>query len=49
MVPMMVTITLFIDVDTFIYEEAREILRNTDDPELFELAKFMDYEYELVE
>lgn len=46
---MIVTITLFIDVDTYTYEEAEDMLINFDDPELFEAAKFVDYDYKLVD
>jgi hypothetical protein len=49
MVPMMVTITIFVDVDVDTHEAAEDLLRNIDDAELFAIARKVQYEYDIVE
>ena len=45
MIPMMITITLYVDVEALNEEAAEEVLRQMDDAELRELAHVVDYEY----
>ena len=51
-IPMQVCIRILIDVevpDGGDEEEAEEILRNMDDSELWAIAKYVDYEYDVEE
>jgi hypothetical protein len=49
MLQMKVTLELFVDVEVDTHEEAEEFLRNTEDAELWEIAKKITYEYDIIE
>ena len=49
MIQMVVTIEVFVDVEVDTYEEAEEFLRNTEDTELWAIAKEITHEYDIVE
>lgn len=49
MIQMRVTIEIFVDVEVDTHEEAEEFLRQTEDAELWAIAKEITYEYDIIE